>query len=81
MRPLLFIVPALVPLAGMMPGPSHADPYAWCAQYPEHAGGGRNCGFVSLGQCQATVSGTGGFCQPNPRYTGARPVRRHRDRD
>ena len=39
MRRSLFIVPALAALAGMMPGPSRADPYAWCAQYSEHAGG------------------------------------------
>ena len=78
MRRSLFILAGLAALAGMMPAPSQADPYAWCAQYSEHAGGGRNCGFVSLRQCQATVSGSGGFCEPNPRYTGARaPQRRH----
>lgn len=77
MRRLLFIVAALA----AMPAPSHADPYAWCAQYPERAGGGRNCGFVSLRQCQATLSGIGGFCEQNPRYTDGRPARRHRHRD
>jgi hypothetical protein len=79
MRPLFFIVPALAALAAAAPSPSHADPYAWCAQYSERAGGGRNCGFVSLRQCQATVSGIGGFCQPNPRYTDGRRPRRHHD--
>jgi hypothetical protein len=51
---------------------AQADPYRWCALYggAGGAGGGTNCYFVTLAQCQATVSGTGGFCQPNPFYTG-----------
>ncbi len=31
----------------------------YCARYTD---GGTNCGFDSLQQCKATVSGTGGFC-------------------
>jgi hypothetical protein len=34
----------------------------WCARYPE---GASNCGFYSFAQCQATVSGRGGFCEQN----------------
>jgi hypothetical protein len=56
-----------------------ADPYRWCAQY-----GGRdgpsNCYFLTLGQCQATISGNGGYCRPNPFFTGPEerpPQRRH----
>ncbi|MBX9826695.1 MAG: DUF3551 domain-containing protein [Xanthobacteraceae bacterium] len=45
-----------------------ADPYRWCAEY---GGGGSNCYFVTLNQCQAAVSGNGGFCRANPFYTGA----------
>jgi hypothetical protein len=47
--------------------------YPWCAQY----GGGReglgatNCGFVTLAQCRATVSGVGGYCMQNPMYPAA----------
>jgi len=37
----------------------------WCAQYNVR-GGASNCGFYSFQQCQATVSGIGGFCQRNP---------------
>lgn len=56
---------ALVPVAG------HADPYRWCAQYGGgSAGGATNCGFVTLRQCQETVSGIGGFCVRNQFYTG-----------
>jgi Protein of unknown function (DUF3551) len=36
---------------------AHAD--TWCAHYRN---GGTNCGFHSFEQCQAAVSGTGGFC-------------------
>ena len=48
-----------------------ADPYRWCAMYS--AKGASNCYFVTLQQCQAALSGMGGFCQPNNFYDG-RPV-------
>jgi hypothetical protein len=44
-----------------------ADYYPWCARY----GGGADspgvpsCGFMTRQQCQASVSGTGGFCEQN----------------
>ena len=47
-----------------------ADPYKWCAVYGGKAGGGTNCGFVTIEQCRATISGIGGFCEPNLFYTG-----------
>jgi hypothetical protein len=48
-----------------------ADPYRWCAEYTGGAlGGSSNCYFTTLEQCRATVSGVGGFCSPNPFYTG-----------
>jgi hypothetical protein len=59
-----------------------ADPYRWCADYGELGGiGGRNCYFMTLEQCRATVSGVGGICVPNPFYDGlpidgSKPVRR-----
>ena len=34
-------------------------------------GGGRNCGFSTIEQCRATISGMGGFCEPNPFYPGS----------
>ena len=45
--------------------------YPWCAQYTGKDGGGRNCGFSTLEQCRATVSGIGGFCEPNLFYPGS----------
>jgi len=61
-------------------GVSSADPYKWCAQYGGHEGGGTNCGFVTIEQCRATISGMGGFCVPNPFYTGPEttPTKRKR---
>ncbi len=37
------------------------DPYPWCANYGGDASGSSNCGFLTLEQCRATVSGIGGF--------------------
>ncbi|MGE5164409.1 MAG: DUF3551 domain-containing protein [Sphingobacteriales bacterium] len=43
-------------------GTASADPYRWCAI--NSVGGGTNCGFVTIEQCRASVSGVGGFCEP-----------------
>lgn len=60
------------------------DPFPWCADYGFGGlAGARNCYFKTLGQCQATVSGVGGYCVPNPFYTGpdrATPAQRSRSR-
>jgi hypothetical protein len=55
-----------------------ADPYKWCAAYGTP--GGTNCGFVTIEQCRVTISGMGGFCEPNQFYTGpeATPTSRKR---
>ena len=49
------------------------DPYPWCAVY----GGESNCGFLTIDQCRATISGMGGFCEPNQFYN-PRPAARAR---
>lgn len=46
-------------------GTARAQEYPWCARYDWTTS---NCGFVSLQQCLATISGIGGRCEPNPRY-------------
>jgi hypothetical protein len=57
---------------------ANADPYRWCAQYSGR-GGATNCYFVTWEQCQAAVSGVGGFCRVNTFYTGPdAPPRRSR---
>ena len=47
-----------------------ADPYRWCAELGLSGDLGTNCYFMTLEQCQAAVSGVGGFCRPNNFYTG-----------
>jgi hypothetical protein len=42
--------------------------YPWCAKYGRFGNAATNCGFTTLQQCQATVSGIGGFCERNPMY-------------
>lgn len=48
--------------------PAEAQNYPWCAQYGGNTGGATNCGFTSFQQCQADVSGIGGFCERNNTY-------------
>lgn len=77
MRRTLFAVTLLT--AGFASQPAHAnDPYRWCADYGGGRGGSSNCYFMTLEQCQAAISGNGGFCRPNGFYTG--DTRRTRDR-
>jgi hypothetical protein len=46
--------------------------YPWCAEYSgEDGNGGSNCGFTTLAQCRATISGIGGTCHENPAYRPA----------
>lgn len=75
------ILSALVLLAASAAFDSaRADPYRWCAQYGGRSGA-TNCYFMTLGQCQAAVSGVGGFCRPNTFYTGPdRPPPRRKRR-
>jgi hypothetical protein len=48
--------------------------YPWCANYMMQ-NGPKNCGFTTLEQCRATVSGIGGYCAANPAYVA--PVSPH----
>jgi hypothetical protein len=54
--------------------------YPWCAVYGYF--GVTNCGFATLQQCRAAISGNGGFCRENGFYfeavTQAPPVRSRR---
>jgi Protein of unknown function (DUF3551) len=73
------LIGALFMFSGMNEG--KADPYRWCAVYGGRDGGGTNCGFITLEQCRVTISGMGGFCEPNQFYDGkpydqVLPVRR-----
>ncbi len=78
MRRLLAATIIAAVAAVLTPSAGSADPYKWCAVYSGDMGGATNCGFVTIEQCRATVSGIGGFCDPNPFYTGPaeRPAKR-----
>jgi hypothetical protein len=62
---------------------NHADAqtYPFCASYNDETGAS-NCGFATMEQCRAAISGAGGFCGVNPVYqaernsTPRRPPRR-----
>lgn len=53
------------------------EPYKWCADYSRRIGA-TNCGFTTLEQCRATISGIGGNCYVNPFWRDAtdRPRKR-----
>jgi Protein of unknown function (DUF3551) len=42
--------------------------------------GASNCGFLTIEQCRATVSGIGGFCVPNQFYNPQRSAQGARNR-
>ena len=62
--------------------PSHAqtyDPnYPVCLQVYVPFGGYVDCSYTSLPQCQATASGRGAQCYPNPYFAYAQTPRRQR---
>ncbi len=59
---LLMVVVVAAASVSFTAGATRADPYKWCAV--DNSGGGTNCGFVTLEQCRATISGKGGSCEP-----------------
>jgi hypothetical protein len=75
MKILLFVTGILIASTAIGTG-AHAQSYPWCARYG-NGFGASNCGFSTFQQCQADVSGIGGFCAPNTLYQPA-PGPRHR---
>lgn len=43
--------------------------------------GATNCGFLTIEQCRASVSGIGGFCVPNQFYNPCGSVGRRNSRN
>jgi hypothetical protein len=84
MRAMRLATMALLALSVILPARADEkpyDPYPWCARYSGGMGGASNCGFLTLEQCQATVSGIGGSCEPNLFYNPRgepRHQKRHR---
>jgi len=72
MRYIAVIGIAAIAFLPVLATPARAEiEYPWCAQYSNGGGGGRNCGFSTIEQCRATVSGIGGFCEQNLFYPGS----------
>ena len=51
----------------------HAQQAPYCAQFSD--GTSPNCGFATLQQCDASISGVGGVCNLNPASTYQAPPR------
>jgi Protein of unknown function (DUF3551) len=78
MRTLLFMLAIFVVTAGIGTQ-AQAQNYPWCADYAGF--GSQNCGFTTIQQCQAALSGNGGFCNANTQYISpsAQPAPRARN--
>jgi hypothetical protein len=78
MRILLFPL-AIFAVTAAIGMPARAQNYPWCADYAGF--GSQNCGFTTIQQCQAALSGNGGFCNANTQYVSpaARPASRARN--
>ena len=58
------VMALIIAASSFAPRSASAEPYyPWCAYYDAWA---YSCGFTTLQQCRATVSGVGGACRPNP---------------
>jgi hypothetical protein len=76
MRQILFLGTALALAALQTASAAQAREYPWCARYSWST---YNCGFNTYGQCLATISGVGGYCERNPRALFGQPrARRYR---
>ena len=75
MRRHLLIVAAVAAVPLLSAGPSMAQQYPFCRK--AEAGPG-DCRYSTLEQCQAAVSGTSGYCQPNYWLPQAPQVSPHR---
>jgi len=60
-------------LTGEMLDTARADPYPWCAVLGGSDDLSTGCFYMTLQQCQASISGNGGFCTHNNFYDG-KPV-------
>lgn len=52
------------------PTAGQAQTYPWCSRYDWST---YNCGFSTLQQCLANVSGIGGICERNAHYYAQQP--------
>ena len=71
----LFISALIIGVTAVIPYEAKAQYAKWCAGYD--LTGSSNCGFYTFAQCQADISGVGGWCYRNP-ATKARASARRR---
>ena len=69
MRTITFLAAGVTALMGLAlaPAGAAASEYPWCARYGDDHGG-TNCGFSTLAQCEAALSGNAGICDRNLFY-------------
>ena len=61
----IVIIALVLPLLTLADQPAKAAyNYPWCAVYANTTS--RSCAFASYAQCQAELSGIGGYCYLNP---------------
>lgn len=68
---LLTAMLALLALGGVAQAQRYTN-YPVCAVYGGFGNRIVSCAFNNFAQCQMSVSGRGGFCEPNPDYRPAR---------
>jgi hypothetical protein len=68
MRTILFALVALAAAAviNTQPAAAQQQVHPWCAEMYDRA---TECTFLRRQQCEADVSGLGGFCYENPTYS------------
>jgi hypothetical protein len=76
MRVIFSLLPLLLLAVSLPAQAAPYDPYPWCAAYGGSWSGTSNCGFKTLQQCMATVSGMGGSCEPNQFHNPGRSGKR-----
>jgi hypothetical protein len=63
---VLFFMLAIIAVTAEIGTRAEAQNYPWCADYAGF--GSQNCGFTTIQQCMAALSGNGGFCNANTQY-------------
>jgi Protein of unknown function (DUF3551) len=74
MRTMLFALAALAAAAGLnlQPAAAQQQTYRWCAEMYD---GATECTFQTRQQCEADVTGLGGYCYENPASSDSAPRR------
>jgi hypothetical protein len=66
----LVLTALAIVITGVLVQPAKADPYPWCAITGGRGDSQESCYYKTFERCLNQIQGLGGFCNPNPRYTG-----------